>query len=1114
MPPSSPEVPTRKRKESITNLKRDQPLFASRRIAPSQQPPEFFTESLNTSYVPSPSPARSPPKRQHGRGKSRQFSTAGRSLAAAFKAAPSVSDENQRPISSFSSPDQRPAQHDRKPLPSQSNARPRSSPAVPVGDDVRVRTPSPARGRDQSLVSPASSYHSQSSPPRGLAEAYQRIVDEESLAQEESIDGMDAYGYDYNEGPGDAELSGPDAISDTASPTSLKASRKASREPTPVRQYSDNKENSLQHSENGSQRSSLDETERSGDSRMSQYERDSQRLNGALRSNVKIFSKARVGERVGLTVENLRRRNDSSESLGSAFGGSISSRGTDPSLNLPKAWGRKAKPPKDWLSRINSKSGKLTGDVPTKQKADSPIIAESERREWDEPIDEWIQAAADVPLPSEENGSSQIRSSSMSNTSIPPNALRDRASGWDVDADFTGRSLQVSDSPPLRIRNVSSDETRNREIDRLEKSAVATSRLGEIRERTSRERLGQMTPQNGGRTSMQDRRRSISRSSRSSKREERLLDNRIEGTLEDDGKPIPDTPVVVYRSMPDLKKTSSSTDRHRDPAERPSPERHDSRDILQKLARATSASPVSTSEGHSTSIDARAQQRPGSVGLSGAKKERSSSREQNRPDISNDDLQTDKRMSQTAPQVEETPLPTKPKARLKTPHITGGWIDHTISEESPRPPVPNVTLKTPMVTGAWVDTPLPAGGRGPPMPTPNVEDDKDFILEGNEKRKLATSDLVKKLSPKYDTKPERSTTSRPLPKSALESVITAAKASLASGYQPGQNPLIAHSSDSEEEGAEEGSPLQLGESTIQSLEEILADNDNRSSLPSAPSPSASEENDETETPATDDLKPYTRQLSRLSALLPSIRDARKNIASLERAVASSTTNRNRTLTLAPQNKKGNNPPDSELAEPECTEAGEFHDFIWPCSKCGRRSPSSASPPSLITLNIFQSSSSSSSPSLTTISLPLPTLWRRRSSHSYIPRFTPLGLLLVLGTLWYVAETVTCNIYCHPRYAYAFDGYGVDIYAPEPPFVFEKMLWRWLGGEAGESVGVRAGGRERLRSSKRASLVEEEGAGWLDQIARGAYVLLRALGSNNNNLSRQTHVSRAPSTPRI
>lgn len=37
----------------------------------------------------------------------------------------------------------------------------------------------------------------------------------------------------------------------------------------------------------------------------------------------------------------------------------------------------------------------------------------------------------------------------------------------------------------------------------------------------------------------------------------------------------------------------------------------------------------------------------------------------------------------------------------------------------------------------------------------------------------------------------------------------------------------------------------------------------------------------------------------------------------------------------------------------------------------------------------------------------------------------------------------CDLYCHPLFAYTMEGYGVDINSPEPPFVLEQMLWRWL-----------------------------------------------------------------------
>ena len=34
-----------------------------------------------------------------------------------------------------------------------------------------------------------------------------------------------------------------------------------------------------------------------------------------------------------------------------------------------------------------------------------------------------------------------------------------------------------------------------------------------------------------------------------------------------------------------------------------------------------------------------------------------------------------------------------------------------------------------------------------------------------------------------------------------------------------------------------------------------------------------------------------------------------------------------------------------------------------------------------------------------------------------------------------------NTYCHPEYAYSMLGYGVDVNAPEPPFVLFKVLHR-------------------------------------------------------------------------
>ena len=859
-----------------------------------------------------------------------------------------------------------------------------------------------------------SSQHSQSSPPRGLAEAYQRIVDEESLADQESAaDDMDAYGYDNTDTDLLHQLDSPGSLNsqqlpNDESPISMKASRKASRESTPVRDQSDDKENTRQGSEDGSRRSSLENiTDQSLDSAISQYSKDALRINNAINSDVKIFSKARVGPRVGLTVENLWRNNSSAESLGS---GSLRSRGSEPALSYPKAWGRKSKPEKGWLSRINSKSGKLTGDVPKKQKADSPIIAETEKREWDEPIDEWIQAASEMPVLSEEDASTQTTHTSEGSTpTTAQKHSKDQNTGWDVDAEFTARSLQVSNSPPIRLRNVAMNKLRDSEIDTLEKRAVTTSRLGELREKGSQESLG---------TS-----RNLRRSSGNS------TQPRIEGkkprfesesSYEEGGAPIPDTPVVIYKTNSEATAGDGDTlgEGRRGSLQRPRHERQDSRDILQRLARATSASPApaqpnSEPQRSEATAAGRNPEPLRAAGEQSADKIPKSARGQ-QSGAEGDNL-SNKLMNEK--QSIDFAVPSRPSARLQTPQVTGGWVDHTISEETPRGSMLNANLKTPFVTGAWIDTPLPTGGRGPPMPTPNFEDDKDFILEGNETRKLATSDLIKKLSPKSEKEPLRNS-GRPLPKSALEHVLNAAKASLDPSNNREKPSISVPTSDSDEDP-----PLQLGESTIQSLEDILAED---TEISSPPSPPVSEEDQvEEHSPRSAEIKPYTRQLSRLSSLIPSMRAAKKQIAHIERAVAQST----------------QSPIPTKQPEGECTEAGEFHDFIWPCERCGcsARSITIADgsggfPKSLITFN-FKAD-------MTTLEIPIPRLWRWREGD-WRPRFTWLGLVLFIGWSWWLAEGWMCDIYCHPLYAHSYKGYGVDINSPEPPFVLEKMLWRWL-----------------------------------------------------------------------
>lgn len=990
----SQEIKGERRKPSVDSIRDQRQLrISSRRYPLSQQAPVFETESLlNTSNAQSSSPAK-PYAQPTSRTQSRQAFNSGRSLAPSYAATPRKQDENKPPFSAGSSP----RGSRRTSLKSRPAQTLRSTPkSAEKAEDPRgqahLKTPSPARGRQNSLVSPASSA---SSPPRGLAEAYQRIVDEEILAHEESIEEMG----EYVDSPTPSEEVRHHDRMENESPTSLKASRRATpptsqeERKTSKPSFRDIYEN-LGDVENGTVSSIPDCVHSDSPIREdSQHAQDLRRMNGAVKSEPQIFRKALVGNRAGLTVENLRRNDDGSESRGSSLGGSISSRTSDPSINVPRQWGRKARPGKDWLSRINSKSGRLTGDVPKRRILDDVGLAPSEQREVGNKL---AAAAADVV--STEAASSR---SSTPTTAALRSKSRDRVLEWELqDEDFTGRSLQISDSPPIRIRNATLDKILEQEISTVAKRAVTTNRLGELREKSSAEHLGRRSPSRS-RERSQRRNEAIppeqGRSQESPGNEVKTPKN-VEGFGR--GEPVPDTPVVIYRSDSSSSRANEDSldgvGAEQSTFQRPKHVRHDSHDLLRKLARATSASPSPSTEDIGVSIEQR----------------RSDHARQ--PDDKN-----------------EQP----PERSQKTPQAIKS----------------NVYLKTPMVTGAWIDTPLPTGGRGPPMPTPDIDDAETKTLQ-RDSQKIATGELIRKLSP-HTTRPKMpdedlKKTAPRLPRSALESIINAAKRKV---QDDDRLPLPNQT--------EEDATLLLGDSTIHSLEELMVNDTDVSALlePSPialetkttsttrdkPLPSKPQSEDDEESPPTSpnqsnrprltDLQAYTRQLSRLSNLIPSLRETKNGLASLERAVsAPATPATSKALTQEPKY------PQQSLStkDKECTEAGEFHDFIWPCERCGCPAALSRTGPRDVRGYDYDFD-------LARISIPIPRLWRWRQ-ESWRPRLTWPGVVVFALWLLWIGEMWARDRYRRKRFAETMVGYGVDINAPEPPFVLAKVLWRRLG----------------------------------------------------------------------
>ena len=967
---------------------RDKPLFASRRQQNQQS--EFLTDSvLDPSFIPSPNPPNN--GNVTGAGARPRRAIPSKTLAEAFRATSNVNDENRPPSSASFSSHKLKQRHIRKPSSQASRpaTRPSSRQAAPQTRDI---TPSPIRKRQTSVVSPLSP-ESASSPPHGLAESYQRIVDEENLAaqEDESID--DQAGYDVEEmdyeNLRENDRLRLQRIQDSTSPISLRVSRRATpnaaiREIVAAEEEAKDDEKSVQSSEDtvGSLLNSI--TEESFRDLPSQRAKDEQRMHGALRSDAQVFRKARIGDKVGLTVENLRRKTGSSESLRNALGGSsVSSRGSDPPLNYPQGWGRKAKPGNDWLNRINNMSGKFTGDSPRRPSSEVPIDSESHKSDSKDHIEDWITTTSDVPLPSVENGSPQatMNFSNSVSTNVPHRrSSLDRRLEWNDD--FTARSLQISDSPPIQIKNATLERLHEREIKSLEKRAVTTSRLGELRERRPEEHLARrasiVSNEDSKSNDIYDSERSPERkrSSHGSPSKSMLgilnIISEDQPSVEDEGA-VPDSPVIMPVTKPESagvngEGTSVAGEEILKPR-RPSHKRQDSRDVLRKLAKATSASP---SPHRSETKDDHASR---NTMLNATGSEGTTPKGFQRAQVSRAEENTDEEAIQ---HIEPDP---QPDARRS-------------AEETPKPFRSTTYLKTPLVTGAWIDTPLPTGGRGPPMPTPNtLENDDSTSPMDQEIRKLASKNLIRELkaSPPQSKQSETiAKTPRTHPKSALEAIISAAK---------GDRDVQGLISDSEGDP-----PLQLGESTIQSLEDLLVSDSAPSDPPSPETPPPKQSSPSNETSPREsrrkELSSYTHLTDRLSTLGSSLRDAKKNIASLEDLVSAPAASKSSRALARPSQDPG-----------ECTEGGEFHDFIWPCEQCG----CPGRPGSDVAYPRWEGWGAVSIPT-DRITIPIPRLWRWRNGSRW-PSPTWLGWATLVGWALVVGEwgawSVCLHILCLP-----------------------------------------------------------------------------------------------------
>jgi hypothetical protein len=950
----------------------DIPVYSLGRTPPSD---DFFTDSLlDTSKIPTPSPTR-PLDGKEPAYKPRRAVGNIKTLKAAWNASPKPA----RPSSSASDRT-RPRSQQSKPAPIQTTRR---SPA-PTRKQDPAATPSPRRRTLTDLQSPTS----ESSPPKGLTDVYQRIADEEDLAAQEGEIGDEE---DYTEDSmaiGGVHLNGDRALIDRIRRSRSPSSFPGSRGRSPQVHASDaNKEH--HHHDDDTVLSDptgmsflRDLTDQALAAKLTPHTidraKDRARLDRALQKDSPIafsraysrqnagstvgapqkdspvaFSRAYTNSKPGLSSENIQNlygevdKEDRTER--SSTGSAITER-SEPPPNVPRTWGTKGKVGKEWLHKLHDRNGSPNNKSLKTQVPESSQI-------------DWTAAAAEVPLPSVEGSST---SKNISPDPSRPATLHrapsfDRTKEWDLN-DFTGQSLQVSSTPPVRVRTNVLDQLRDKEIESLEKRAVTTNRLGEIRKKDSRELLQKVSrsPSVGSKRDL-----SGADFSRFKSREVKF---------EDGGEPIPDTPIVIYEG------TSSDNKDAKDgeiASQGLSQGREDSLNTLQRLARAMTDSPRPSSSPEDWSL-------VGKVEGSGVL-----------PSVSNGDtakptlhMDLSRKSSKQVADIEGTPQGAKAADYAKTPVVTGAWTDTVLPDTVKTVKRQNESSRykrTPHINaGGWIDTPMPNGIRQSSAMAPmSVEEIPEGLTDGLD-GKFSKSDLAGANDPDANIQKQPE-----MPKSALAGLLDKAKRKLTA-----------------QDGAasrESNDTLNLGDATIESLEDLLTlDNADMTTLIRMGAEFEAREQmlrGGTKDHASAESELLERLGSKLHQLRTNIHDARKGISKLEHQVSHS-----------------EGPDDQQVGGNDTS-----------CKACGSVSGGLESLPTTTGTRVY-------------LAVPLPRFFHDRRKGDWLPRPTLLGWTTLAFSLWYFSESTMCDRYCHPLYAEYYE-WPTE---PEPRFGYAlpTMLWRW------------------------------------------------------------------------
>jgi len=591
-------------------------------------------------------------------------------------------------------------------------------------------------------------------------------------------------------------------------------------------------------------------------------------------------------------------------------------------------------------------------------------------------------------------------------------------------------------SRPLGRTNTKLDEIRAREIESLSRRAVATARLDEIRERNAEARSRSSSPE-------------IPRkSSREVFRESPLLD---EGPIKpgngpslDGGEQIRGAPVTFIKETPPGaekkddrpgQKTEGSRAGPEEPRRDPVP-RVDSHDLLRRLARATSTSPApeqqtakreakdrqdptSQPAKESTFRDLRkernvekATDKPKAVGFAGLQREPSSDslsdKQSKRSSLAlsdNDPTERIEREMQLFAPMDNY----SEKGSIRAPSPAFAMEDDV--EETPRPVrIDPLTQPTPKVTGAYVETPATVKierlGDVPAIIEPGVEGASSDPLATARGRKVEIP-LRKPTHTSSASGGRGAERSKSQPRSFRRAQsLPRARSPLINSVRP---PTV------KDDLLEIQRTYQIEDSTLDDLEGFFAAQDKSPDTTSADQDAKPDpvkiEITETQDSLTDQKN--SKAINRIGRSLESIRTARKGIERLEDEVSKA-------------KEVGHKAP---VTSPEMAHTHHHIHSDHAASTC----PICLSqPPSNIVAYVH---------------VPVPRLWRRSPTF----RVTFLGFVVSILSLWYVAETTMCALYCKPEFCYAGKPCRWTYDDPFWGYAIPVKLDQWTTGGQGRAL---------------------------------------------------------------